>query len=262
MFVVLFAFKMSGKIDITTLPDTVDSIDQPLSLSPDPAPPAWFKPIKSKKKNNYVAVTITESGDVSEDLKNQTIWFFKQFEWYLLCEEGGGLAKEHYHLHGVVLSNYKKPSDFKKYCIKPMYERATGMNMPWSAVVVKQVVHLEGALSYCYKERKVLCTSGIMLDTIKEWKSAPGSKTKRKITIPRANQVHKHIISYCEQEGIIPKSYDCVENVMKEMIKEDIYILPSRSLKGQVGIVLSYFGENAYITDAWRWECQPRFNIG
>lgn len=191
-------------------------------------------------------VDITESGGVSQGLKNAMMKAFKKSEYYILCEEGGDGTNQHYHLHGILESNYTRTDNLRRRVFKKVYKEAD-VTMTNRSLVIKLVSDLEGALAYCYKEKRVLCHSGIMLDRIRPWKkkSQKHMPRKKRVRVTRTN-FNNMVIWYCEEQGITPKSALDVRNVITDMMKDGYSIIPGNWVRGQVADILAYFGEVDY----------------
>ncbi len=208
-----------------------------------------------KKYKKIYKLDITEIGGVSEVLKNAYISLFKKADYYLLVEEGGEGTNSHYHLHGILSSNYKRTCDFRRKVLKPMYEELD-KEITSTSVKVKEVNYLQGALSYIYKERKCIISSGILLKQIKVWKSKSSTKTLLKEwTVVRRHNYVTLVVSYCVASGVSPSTYHDLRNVMSDMCR-DHYMFSSGSWsKSVVGMVLIYFGDSRYCLSCWDFLC-------
>lgn len=211
-----------------------------------------------KEHKSLFKLDITYAGGVPMILKDAYITLFKKSKYYLLCEEGTKVEEDvHYHLHGVIGSDYKKSSDFRRRVLKPLYEKI-GLELTPVGTKIKNVTVLSGALSYCYKEKNVLCSSGILLEQIKPWKKKLGTpKLKKEVVIVGKSNFFKLVAGYCEQTGIKPTSYYDIADVRVEMRKEGYLFRSGPWLKSEIGLVLQYFGDDAYVEDCWTLYARP-----
>ena len=110
-------------------------------------------------------IDFTAQNGISEELEKYIIEAVCKSSTYLLCAEGSreATSTKHYHLHAYVDTPYKRIYDYRKRVLKPAYEKA-GVPCGKRAVCIKEITDLQGALSYIYKEKRVVCSSGVMLD--------------------------------------------------------------------------------------------------
>lgn len=207
----------------------------------------------SKISDNLYLFTITESEGVSEELKSAYIYYFRKHEYYLLVEEGGDGHKEHYHLHGILKSSHKRTDNVRR-TLKSMYTKLNKKLTAWGTKV-ESVKELEGALSYVYKDKRVLCSSGIMLDNIREWVSKPKASELKGFTQVGKHNYVKIVTGYCDAKGIRPQTWQDLRHVMDDMIVEKYMFGQGNWCKEVVGKVLQYYGERRYVLSCWDQMC-------
>ncbi len=204
------------------------------------------------KIKSYYLLTITESGGVSDELKAELILYFRNHDFYLLVEEGGDGHKEHYHLHGILSSSLR--TDNIRRTLRPIYKRLGKELTAWGTKI-SVIKELSGALSYTYKEKRVLCSSGILLNEIREWVGQP-----RVSDLKGFKQVGKHnyvklVTAYCDAKGIRPQTWLDIRNVMSDMIRTQYMFGQGNWCKQVVGKVLQYYGEGRYVLSCWDQSC-------
>ncbi len=207
--------------------------------------------MSNKGYKKLYLVTFTESGGVTDELKNSVVELYKKAIYHLLVEEGGEEEKSdkeiHYHLHGIISSNYGTTNNFRIKIIKPMYKNLGKECTAWG-VKINNVPNLEGCLSYTYKDKRVLSSSGIQLDKIKPWKAKPKANTRLKsFTFVNQNTFLKVMVEYIDRQGIKPPScYMDVRNVMEDMMSEKYIFNIDNKLKNRVGQLLQVYGTRSY----------------
>ena len=142
------------------------------------------------------------------------IELFKKSEYYLLVEEGGEGTLEHYHLHGIISSGYKRSNNFRAKVLKPIFEEI-GKELTPVGIRITCVTHLQGALSYIYKDKRVLCSVGIMLDSIKPWISTPKKWQLKGCTMVNKHNYVRVVTDYCDRSGRSPVSWFSLRYVMQ-----------------------------------------------
>jgi len=201
----------------------------------------------------HYKLDITESGGVSNELKNSFISFMKGCSYHLLVEEGGENRKEHYHLHAVVGSRYNCVKNFRKKEIKPVYQNCNRMES-FTPVGVRtrtvKPVALNGALSYCYKDKRVLTVQGIELEKIPKWvdkKRSLVSARMKKFTVVRPRQFVFHVTKYIDTSGTMhPKCYQDVRNICEDMMAKDYLFYFNNKTRSHIAAVLQLFGTRNY----------------
>lgn len=196
---------------------------------------------------------ITERNGVSDELKLGFIDYFQQHDYYILVEEGGEGTEQHYHLHGILRSDHSRTDNLRR-SLKPMY-KIMEKQLTTVGVRISVVSCLAGALSYVYKDKRVLTMSGILLDNITEWKSNPVKSGLKGFTQVGKHNYVQHVTSYCDAAGIRPQSWEEVRNVMSDMIREKYMFGQGNWCKEVVGKVLQYYGERKYVLAAWDMSC-------
>ena len=142
----------------------------------------------------------------------------KRHRWHILCEEGGHGTSTHYHLHGIVESNYKRSNNFRRYVVHKVYE-SVGKKCTARSCVIRTVSDLSGALSYCYKDQKVVCHSGFILSRIRPYRRANSKLSKTVIRVTRSN-FFSLVVGHIEQTGKDVEMYDDMRCVISEMMDE------------------------------------------
>lgn len=199
------------------------------------------------KHKNYFTFAITESGGVGEKLKVGMIEFFGTFDYHLLVEEGGDGHVGHYHLHAVVGSNYAELNNFRKKKIKPLYKRLK-IDPGHNGCRGAQVYSLPGALSYVYKEKRVLSSASIMVNTIEPWKIKPKKIGRMsKFTRVRDSDFVETVVDYIDSKGRKPPTdYTSVKCILEEMMLDGYLFNITNKTRNHVGQILVVFGETNY----------------
>lgn len=212
------------------------------------------KSIESKNKSLYkklYLLTFTESGGVSQELKDSVVELFAASSYHLLVEEGGEEEKSnkevHYHLHGILGTNYSRTNNFRLKVLTPMYKKLGKELTAWG-VKVSNIPNLEGCLSYTYKDRRVLSHSGILLNTIKKWKGKAETNTRLKaFTFVNQNTFLKTMVQYIDAQGITPpKCYMDIRNVMEDMMSEKFIFNVDHKMKNRIGQLLQVYGSRSF----------------
>jgi len=207
----------------------------------------------SEYKNVY-KFDITERGGVSEELKKAFISYCKRKKYHLLVEEGGVGYKGHYHLHGIVGSNYSCVRNFRKKEIKPIYFESNKLEC-FTAIAVRtkcvKPEHLTGGLSYIYKEKRVLTVSGISLKEIPLWKQKqeiPNCSRLRTKTHVSSSQLVNSVVSYIDKNGVLnPKCYFDVRNIMEDMTRQGYLFKLDNKMRSRVGTILQCYDCPSYM---------------
>ncbi len=211
---------------------------------------------KNKLKNSVgykklYLLTFTESGGVTDELKDAVVELYKKAVYHLLVEEGGEEEKSnkevHYHLHGIISSNYSTTNNFRKKVLKPMYKNLNKDCTPYG-VKVNKIPNLEGCLSYTYKDKRVLSSSGILLDQIKPWKGKQKNNTRLKgFTFVNQNTFLRVMVEYIDSQGIKPPGcYTDIRNVMEDMMAEKFIFTIDHKMKNRIGQLLQVYGTRSF----------------
>ncbi len=201
----------------------------------------------SKSQDTKLMLTITESNGVSDELKRSYIELFEKSKYSILAEEGGPGTDEHYHLHGILSTRYKATNNFRRRVLKPMHKKLDKELTAWG-VKIKEVKDVSGALSYVYKDKRILCHSGILLDTIIPWKS----KTKTNIRLKEFKNVGKHnfvqeLVKFIDAQGIkTPSTYLDVRNIISDMMENKYLFDFGNWTRSCIGKVLAVYGSREY----------------
>ena len=199
-------------------------------------------------KRNFYKVDITEANGISDSLKEAMILWFASKPIHLLCEEGGPYGKgEHYHFHGVMCSRYNRTDNFRNKEIKPIWKKLE-KPLTYNSVKIRIIKdgRMSGALSYCYKEKRVLTASGIDLDTIVAWKDKKKKAGRYKdfIRVKRYNFVES-VCDYIDETGIsLPESYEKIREIIEEMTKNNYTFQFGNWTKAAIGEILSIYGNS------------------
>jgi len=207
----------------------------------------------SKKLYKY-QITLTETGGVSEILKNECILLFKKSKYHLLVEEGGEGTNSHYHLHGILESTHKRTSNLRDCVFKPLYKR---LGIPMYAITVKiqTIKGLEGSLSYIMKKNRVLTSNSIMLETVKKWVDKPKPNNLKGFTSVGRHNYVTLVTAFCDKKGITPTNWPDIRNVMADMVDEKYMFGYGNWSKEVVSKVLQYYGDSTYVLSHWDFSC-------
>ncbi len=196
---------------------------------------------------------ITERNGVSDELKNGMIVLFKKYDYHFLVEEGGEGTKEHYHLHGILKCNYKHTYNFRIKVLKPIFKRLGKELTPWG-VKIKTIKELGGALSYIYKNKRVLSQSNVMVEQIRPWINKPVDMATDRLLIGKHNYV-RTVLTYMNKRGINPTCWLDVRNVMNDMARENYCFKSGPWVKCVVGQLMQYYNDPRFMLSTWDMSC-------
>lgn len=199
-----------------------------------------------KKEEVHLKIDITYSGGVPPKIVELWKELLTPIPYHLLCEEGGDGHAEHYHLHCVCQSTYAKTCNFRQRVVRPRYDKIEEECTP-TAVMIRRCTDLAGALSYVYKDKRVLMSRGYDLDTIREWKFK--SKPKKNVMyLTRQNAVEK-CIAFAEEQGlVIIERHEFIE-LVAAMGLEGYRFSKIRNWRELAGDVCLHFGSSKCIVN-------------
>ncbi len=199
----------------------------------------------SKIQLPSLKIDFTVSGGMDDKLYELVKGFCDSYDVCLLCKEGGD-GETHPHAHAVIQT--KKRSDNVKRTLKKMY-CDNGYGWSRASVMIKVVVGIEGALSYVYKEKKVILCKGYILANIKEWSSIKKVVKIKRVTcyLTAGNAVDK-IIDYAEEQGIKIDDYQTFNLVLKDMAVARYRLsMVLRNIRPIMIDVLAHFGDTVHL---------------
>ncbi len=164
-------------------------------------------------KNKCLKVDFTAEGGFDDESYKLIQEFCSSYNPVLLCMEGDGLDT-HKHAHAVI-STSSRPDNFKRK-IKKLYED-NGLRWNKFTVLCKQVVNLEGALSYVYKEKRILICLGYDPKLIKDWKVPVKVNTGLKTFVLNQGNAVDKIIVFADSMGIKVNDLATFKQVLKSM---------------------------------------------
>ncbi len=188
-------------------------------------------------------IDFTVSGGMDDKLYELVKGFCDSFDVCLLCREGGD-GETHAHAHAIIQT--KKRSDNVKRTLKKLYQD-NGYGWSRASVMIKSVVAIDGALSYVYKEKKVILCKGYILGNIKKWSAAIKKVKRATCYLTMGNAVDK-IIDYAEDQGIRIDDYQTFNLVIKDMAVARYRLsMILRNIRPIMIDVLAHFGDTVHL---------------
>ncbi len=191
-------------------------------------------------------IDFTVEGGLDDKLYGLIKSFCDRYDTCLLCKEGGD-GEVHAHAHAVIET--KSRVDSVKRTLKKVYVD-NGYGWKRCTVMIKPCVNVAGALSYVYKEKKVILSKGYILANIKDWvkKKVVENKPKRVTCyLTMGNAVDK-IIDYAEDQGITIDDFETFKEVLKDMALARYRVCQIlRNIRPIMIDVLAHFGDSRHL---------------